>query len=335
MSFYTNFTQEALADLLTAYESYIDAAFGAGLPVAGWKPLCVEDFYEADYQKWDPERGNESFAYLFENAGASSRPEPVPGGFTDANGTRIYREGTLLMCQFDDEENPRYLRSRIQDIKKGDAFIVDEGILVAEEDAHQNLDEPDSPWIVEDEFGDAWFEEDIEDAEKFVRDMSHDKQDPALLPVVRVDIIRQRSWENAAWTDSFWVDAKKAPSIDLFRTAIQDYLNTGDGHVAIKRSSGDFNWGDAMTEIPGYQWEQYGIYPADPGQAPNELGLIPADNMSSLTFVVNQDEVLIPESYFKEKSETARPLADMLSSASNRAKTSAQLPEQRDKGLEH
>lgn len=59
------------------------------------------------------------------------------------------------------------LRSQIQDISKGDAFVTPDGAIhFASKDAHQNLDEPDEPWIVYDEHGDAWFEEDIMPAGK-------------------------------------------------------------------------------------------------------------------------------------------------------------------------
>ena len=54
------------------------------------------------------------------------------------------------------------IRTRIQDIKKGDVFIAAGELYAAGEDAHKNLDEPDEPWIVYDTAGGSWFEEDIE-----------------------------------------------------------------------------------------------------------------------------------------------------------------------------
>lgn len=76
----------------------------------------------------------------------------------------ITMEAGQLMVQLPDETEKRYLRSHIQDIHNGNAFIVGEAILTAEGDAHQNCDERDKPWIVYDEFGNNWFEEDIANA---------------------------------------------------------------------------------------------------------------------------------------------------------------------------
>lgn len=55
------------------------------------------------------------------------------------------------------------LRTKIQDIKKEDTFIVNGIMLKAQNDSHQNFDESDEPWIVYDMDGNSWFEEDIED----------------------------------------------------------------------------------------------------------------------------------------------------------------------------
>ena len=60
------------------------------------------------------------------------------------------------------------LRTDIRDIKEGDAFVAGpinarsrSRLCIASYDAHQNLDEPDEPWIVHDDKLNSWFEEDI------------------------------------------------------------------------------------------------------------------------------------------------------------------------------
>ena len=49
----------------------------------------------------------------------------------------------------------------ISTIKAGDTFYVGDVPLMAADDAHQNFDEPDEPWVVYDENGNGWFEEDV------------------------------------------------------------------------------------------------------------------------------------------------------------------------------
>lgn len=73
-----------------------------------------------------------------------------------------------FLCDFKvSNGDPRPLRSQIQEIGEGDAFIAADGAIhCATEDAHQNLDEPDKPWVVYDEYGGSWFAEDIIPAEK-------------------------------------------------------------------------------------------------------------------------------------------------------------------------
>ena len=54
------------------------------------------------------------------------------------------------------------IKSRIQDIKEGDQFYAFGTLRTASEDAHQDLDEPDKLWLVYDEEGEGYFEEDID-----------------------------------------------------------------------------------------------------------------------------------------------------------------------------
>lgn len=72
-------------------------------------------------------------------------------------------ENGSLYCQLPDEDEPRPLKDRIEDIKEGDAFFFGEDGLIrtASDKAHQNFDEPDEPWITYGDDGDCYFEEDI------------------------------------------------------------------------------------------------------------------------------------------------------------------------------
>ena len=74
----------------------------------------------------------------------------------------LAEDGSLL-CQFPDETFARPLKSRIQDIKQGDAFFIEyDGVIhIANSDSHQNFDEADTPWFVYDSNEASWFEEDI------------------------------------------------------------------------------------------------------------------------------------------------------------------------------
>lgn len=451
MSFYDNFKQEDLADLLRAYDSYISTAADAGLLTTGWTPVCVAEFYDTEYQNvWDSEKGDESFYYMYDNAEAmvsgvseQVRPEPSPGvqktHLIDPNGTSIFtNKAGDLMCQFEDEDEPRHLRSRIQDIQEGDGFIVGSMVRIADDSAHQNLDERDEPWIVYDVSGEGWFEEDIKNAERIVdaigrpafaptdvmelggtriiREMTHlfcqlpgeeekhpirnriqdikegdaflvgkdiliateaarqDLNDPHCawvvfdtkggvwfegdianaerairamehgkafepqasgIPVTLVNIIRERPSENEAWSDAFWVDARKTPSPDLFRAAVQDYLSTGDGHISIQRSSEDFNWGDAIMDVPDSFWNLHGIYPVDHDRSPREMGLAPTPNCNPIDFKVDQDEILIPDSYFEEKAQekTPRPLNDIISQAEAKVKAPSSIAKAKEQEL--
>ena len=321
--FLSSFSKEDLADLLTAYDHYITIASDTHLFEAGWKPVGVVEFFQTEYQNY---RSNELDGI---------DPHIPEKGVYFIDGARIFNKNNQLMCQFSEDETAVPLRSRIQDIQKGDAFIVESGIsghLVrqANDVAHQNFDEPDDPWIVYDVAGDSWFEEDIANAPRALLAMEYGKDQSInkdLRSVSYVTLVRERPCENEQWADSFWVDAKVVPTVDLFREAVQFYLGTGDGLRDIKMTCEDFNWGDAIQCIPDFYWNTYGIYPADPSRSPAEMGLSPTANYNPITFVVNQDEVLIPDSYFDQKAEREekklRPLNEILDSAKPKQRESS------------
>ena len=135
-----------------------------------------------------------------------------------------------------------------------------------------------------------------------------DLPEQSLIPVNRVTITRERYSENEAWSDHFWVDASKTPSVELFRDAVQAYLKTEAGKVAINATCEDFNWGDAIIYVPTEAWNESGIYPFDFHHTPQEMGLVPTSSDNLFTFTVDQDEVLIPDdSLEQEENPTIIP----------------------------
>lgn len=186
MSFFDNFPQETLVDLLKAYDSYISTAADAGLLTTGWTPVCVQEFYECEYENvWDPEKGDESFYYMYDNVEKMVSPnygKEIPlNEFKSVAGARIFFEDGIK-CQFDGEEEKRPLRNAIQEIEAGDAFIVGCTLLYAGDGAHQNFDEMDEPWIVYDRNGNCWFEEDISPINRGLPQVitAHGKEKPSL-----------------------------------------------------------------------------------------------------------------------------------------------------------
>lgn len=163
MGLYENLNKEELVDLLKAYDSYIIAAADSGRLKTGWVPVCVSEFFNCEYQ--DIWCQGQNFDYMFEEPDLNHTHDPLSlQEVSVLNDVRIFSENSSLKCHFGPVGEALVLhdlQSRIQDIKKGDAFIVGTSVYCASEDAHQNFDEPDSPWIVYDEHGDSWFEEDI------------------------------------------------------------------------------------------------------------------------------------------------------------------------------
>jgi len=145
---YEHLTQEELIDLINAYDSYIMCAADAGMLVSGWTPVCIDEFYQHEYQEVWLQGG--SFDYFYDE-----EELVIPtnaGSYRDANGTEIFRTASGdLMCRFDDEVKARPLRSHIQDIQPGDGFIVGALVRTASDAAHKNMDERDEPWIIYDD----------------------------------------------------------------------------------------------------------------------------------------------------------------------------------------
>lgn len=102
-------------------------------------------------------------------------------------------------------------------------------------------------------------------------------------------LIRERDWENTRWSNYFAVKDAENPE-QSFRDAIAEFLSTKEGVEAIKHSCEDFNWGDAVNKIPCEILQKYGI---------REIADDEPFTVKQLTeIVVNQDEVLIPDTYY-------------------------------------
>ena len=53
------------------------------------------------------------------------------------------------------------------------------------------------------------------------------------------------------------VDAKMTEI--AMREAVEDFLNTDEGKLALRQEAGCFNWGDAIYHIPDEVWEKHGV----------------------------------------------------------------------------
>lgn len=145
------------------------------------------------------------------------------------------------------------------------------------------------------------------------------------MEVNRVVLLRERPSEDEFWADDFWVDASKTPVIDLFKAAVQDYLNTPDGIQDIDATCEDFNWGDAVMYVPSETWNKHGIY-----QHIEDIPNLTPARHDSVVLKVNQDEVLIPDSYYQAKEgyislDTALDQAKQQASESIRPNATASL----------
>lgn len=110
-----------------------------------------------------------------------------------------------------------------------------------------------------------------------------------------VYFVRERRSENARWTNGFIVENTHNPEINI-RAAIEDFLSTEQGIKCIEYTNKDFNWGDAMAEIPSEIFAKHNVREIN-----NELllSMNRSDNVKFTIITVNQDEVLIPSSYFE------------------------------------
>lgn len=95
-----------------------------------------------------------------------------------------------------------------------------------------------------------------------------------------LNLVRERESENWSTTDLFLVEDSVDNAEEALRNAIKDYLKTKEGKISIKNSCYDFNWGDAMMDVPNEYLNKYGIYRM-------------IDDTE--TIIVNQDEILFPE----------------------------------------
>lgn len=101
--------------------------------------------------------------------------------------------------------------------------------------------------------------------------------------------IRHDGMDTSIWTDSFCITAPLQTDsngfLALLKHAVKAFLETDAGKDAIDRSCNDFNWGDAVQEIPSEFWAQYNIRPIYKNDAPFLCS-------GAEAILVNQDEVL-------------------------------------------
>ena len=126
--------------------------------------------------------------------------------------------------------------------------------------------------------------------------------------VNHVILVRERLSEGESWSDSFWVDASKTPSVELFKEVVEEYLRTPDGRKDIERTFNDFNWGDAFMYVPLKLWQTHGIFDASGSIIPKDRGIVPNPASNGYTFVVDQDEVLIPADLMEQEDSLDDPV---------------------------
>ncbi|MBQ8997077.1 MAG: hypothetical protein IJ086_07420 [Clostridium sp.] len=95
-----------------------------------------------------------------------------------------------------------------------------------------------------------------------------------------LNLVRERISEDWRETDIFLVEDSVVNPEEALRNAVRDYMQTEEGKQSILNSCKDFNWGDAMMDVPNEYLNLYGIYKM-------------VDDVE--TIIVNQDEILFPE----------------------------------------
>ena len=107
--------------------------------------------------------------------------------------------------------------------------------------------------------------------------------------IVTLVRIRREGLDLDTWTDCFCITTPKQTDSEgflvLMKSAVKAFLSTGMGKEAIERTCNDFNWGDAMQEIPDAFWMRHNIRPIYQNTAPFSFN-------GAEAVLVNQDEVL-------------------------------------------
>ena len=98
-------------------------------------------------------------------------------------------------------------------------------------------------------------------------------------------LVRSISSEEINYYDFFLIKDSKNPKQCLL-DAIQHFLETEEGKVAIEQTSRDFNWGDSVLYVPEEIWNQYGVKSVVSGEK--------IEFNDPYVIYVDQDEVLIP-----------------------------------------
>ncbi len=122
----------------------------------------------------------------------------------------------------------------------------------------------------------------------------------------RVDLVREDASAGKSFTNSFLMDANVTPTVDLFKSAVHDYIQNCLVRGDTSKIWEDFNWGDAMHQLPKEIWNRHGIDPVE--------GNTKTHGAASITLKVQQDEILLPPDSYKKV-----PLASQIQSAAKRA----------------
>ena len=118
---------------------------------------------------------------------------------------------------------------------------------------------------------------------------------PAVLTGTLVRLTRERRSESRSWTDEFLADASVKNPEDALRQAVADYLKTVEGREAVVESCEDFNWGDAIQEVPDAFWNRHGLHFLYNDK--QQQRLITGE---TIEIIVNQDELLFDDDLFDE-----------------------------------
>lgn len=94
--------------------------------------------------------------------------------------------------------------------------------------------------------------------------------------LVTINFFGQEWPENNAWCARILVDDRRTKVEPLIRAAAVKFLQTPDGQELLANNCGNFNWGDAVQELPSWLCLKYGfliddVYTADEFVDINEL----------------------------------------------------------------
>lgn len=108
-----------------------------------------------------------------------------------------------------------------------------------------------------------------------------------------VRLTRNRWSEHQSWTDDFIADETVTNPEEALRNAVADFVKTDEGRESVIASSFDFNWGDAIQDMPDEYWTRRGMHYLYDSMTYTVTG-------SPVDIAVSQDELLFNDSDFEE-----------------------------------